>query len=384
MGLARPVTLKLAHADLSGFPMLFAGVYPWLRSVASGGDVKHASGWDIWFSSDLAGTVALPFERVKWVSTTGACEFWVRVPAVSSTTPTVIYVRYSETGVTMDRQNRNGTWDANYVAVWHFGNGTTLDLTDSTVNANHGTNFGAAAGAGLLSSYNAGGVPIAPEAGGGLVLDGASAYVRVADSVSLRITGATSVESYIQYPSNFDNSIKRRVFEKAKTGAAYSLQLDGGTGFGTTPPLYFRVTGAGGNKETPSGFTVFGGTVGVPNYNACTWDGSATAHAWVQTGINNLDDGNGSPQTWTAPAIGDTTGADLFIGASGGTGSFYLGTLDELRISKTLRSEAWLEASWFTSAYPGDIGTTTNYFYNLGDAVEVTTPTACPPLNAFY
>lgn len=383
MAWARPVTLRNSTGDLSGFPMLFAGVYPWLKSVASGGNVAHASGWDIWFSSDLAGASPLPFERVKWVSTTGACEFWVRVPAISSTTTTLIYVRYGETGVTADRQNRTGTWDSDYVAVWHFGDGTTLDLTDSTSNHNDGTNFGGTAGTGLLSYPGAGGSTPAPEPGGGLVLDGSS-YVKVNDSASLRITGAMTLECYIQYPANFDNSIHQRVFEKAKSGAAYSLILDGGIGFSTTPPLYFRVTGSGGNKETPSGFSVIGGHVGIPNYHAFTWDNSSAAHAWREQGVYNVGDGNGSPQTWTAPAIGDTTGADLFIGAKDGTSLFYLGTIDELRISKVARAETWLDASWWTSAYPGDVGTTTIHFYSLGDAVEVEAPAACPPLNAFY
>src|SRR5207253_10452671 len=75
----------------------------------------------------------------------GAVNYWVRVPTVSHTTDTTFYMCYGNAGITTDQSNKTAVWDANYKAVWHLTNGTTLSAADSTSNANNGTIIGSVA-----------------------------------------------------------------------------------------------------------------------------------------------------------------------------------------------------------------------------------------------
>jgi hypothetical protein len=141
--------------NIPNFPMRFVGVYAYLATVANGGLVTSDTGVDIWFTSDMAGSNILPFERVTYVPTTGAVEFFVNLPILYVTDSddsqdTVCYIWYGESGAP-DLSNTAGTWSSDYAAVYHFGDGTAVDLTDSTVNGNDGSNDGCTNTTGLLS-----------------------------------------------------------------------------------------------------------------------------------------------------------------------------------------------------------------------------------------
>jgi len=125
----RPITIdhtKCGTANSTDFPLLFAGTYdgtggePDLRTTANGGGVLDANGYDICFYSDAACTTMLDFERVSWSGTTGACEFYIRIPTLSFETDTVIYLAYGNSVISTDQQDADGTWNSNHVAVYHF------------------------------------------------------------------------------------------------------------------------------------------------------------------------------------------------------------------------------------------------------------------------
>ena len=50
-----------------------------------------------------------------------------------------IYLFYGNPNITTSQQNPTAVWDANYQAVWHLPNGTTLSANDSTANVNNAT-----------------------------------------------------------------------------------------------------------------------------------------------------------------------------------------------------------------------------------------------------
>jgi len=132
---SRTVTIdktKVPNTDQSNFPVLFSGTYAYLATVANGGNVTNASGFDIIFTSDAAGVTKLDHEIESYAPTTGAVNFWVRVPTVSTTVDTVIYLWYGNAAITTSQENVTGVWDANFKGVWHLGNGTTLSGADST------------------------------------------------------------------------------------------------------------------------------------------------------------------------------------------------------------------------------------------------------------
>lgn len=145
----RTVTIdhtKVPNTDQSNFPVLFSGTYSYLATLANGSKVTSTSGYDIIFTSDAAGATTLDHEIETYTATTGAVNFWVRVPTVSHTTEMVIYLCYGKSAISSSQENKTGVWDSNFKGVWHLKedpSGTAPPVKDSTSNANHGTSNGA-------------------------------------------------------------------------------------------------------------------------------------------------------------------------------------------------------------------------------------------------
>jgi len=81
---------QVPNTDQANFPVLIAGIYPYLANVASGGHVQNANGYDIVFSTDTAAANLLNWEVDTYNPTTGSVSIWVQMPTVSHTTDTVI------------------------------------------------------------------------------------------------------------------------------------------------------------------------------------------------------------------------------------------------------------------------------------------------------
>ena len=109
-----------------------------LKTIANGGHVANANGYDIGFYADSGGSTKLKWEVEKYDGTVGNLIAWVKIPSVSSTTDTSFYMFYGDPSITTDQSDPVNTWDSNFKAVYHFGNGTTLSATDST-GGNNGT-----------------------------------------------------------------------------------------------------------------------------------------------------------------------------------------------------------------------------------------------------
>ena len=108
-----------------------------LETVANGGHVENASGFDIIFTGD-DGVTKLDHQLEKYTATTGELIAWVRIPSLSTTNTTYIYVYYGNTAISAN-QSVNSTWSSGYKGVWHLNNNV---LTDGTSNGNNGTNGG--------------------------------------------------------------------------------------------------------------------------------------------------------------------------------------------------------------------------------------------------
>ena len=135
----------------SNFTVLVSLTDPALKTIANGGHVANANGFDIGFYADSGGTTKLKWEVEKYDGTTGNLIAWVKIPSVSSTTDTPFYLFYGDPSITTNQSDPVNTWDANFKAVYHFGNGTTLTATDST-GGNNGTLFnGPTASAGKIN-----------------------------------------------------------------------------------------------------------------------------------------------------------------------------------------------------------------------------------------
>ena len=162
---SRPITINpttigasgvanVPNQDQSDYPVMFSGTYSFLATVANGGHVQQNGGQDIVFAADPQGLTILPFERAAYNPVTGEVEFYILISNLSHTTNTVFYILYGSNCA--DQQNKAGVWIDNYQAVYHFGDGITLDLTDSTGNNNNGTGVGSPS-AGATLTGGAGG-----------------------------------------------------------------------------------------------------------------------------------------------------------------------------------------------------------------------------------
>ena len=146
----RSVTIdrtKVPNTDQSNFPVLFSGTYSFLATVANGGKVTNASGFDIIVTSDSAGTTKLDHE-IESYNASGAVTFWVRVPTVSTTTDTVIYLCYGNAAITTSQENKTAVWSNGFESVYHLHNA----FTDSTGIHAAGTNSGTTSSTGVAAN----------------------------------------------------------------------------------------------------------------------------------------------------------------------------------------------------------------------------------------
>jgi hypothetical protein len=133
---------KVSTTDHTSFPVLISGTYAYLATIANGGKVQSGSGTDIIFTSDSAGLTVLDFEQDYYSATTGQIAYWVRIPTLSSTVNTTIYMFYGKTAAS-DLSNKNGVWSNSFASVWHMSQSSSTTVPDSTSNARTATKLSA-------------------------------------------------------------------------------------------------------------------------------------------------------------------------------------------------------------------------------------------------
>lgn len=140
---ARLVTIdhtQCGSTDSTNFPFLFSTSDTPFKLLVNGGQVTNANGYDIIFALDSAGTMPLPFELEFYDPVAGTVIAWVQLPTLTHSSNTLLYIIYGNSAITTFQGNVNGTWDSTFALVTHYGNGSTLSLTDSTANGRNGTN----------------------------------------------------------------------------------------------------------------------------------------------------------------------------------------------------------------------------------------------------
>ena len=117
-------------ASLANFPLLVSTNDTHLLAQA------ESTGVDIFFTED-DGITPLDFEIESYSDTTSLVA-WVRIPSLSDTTDTTIYMYYGNSSATSSLENPTFVWDTDYVMVQHLEE-TSGDHFDSTSNGNDGT-----------------------------------------------------------------------------------------------------------------------------------------------------------------------------------------------------------------------------------------------------
>jgi hypothetical protein len=311
-------------------------------------------------------------EIEKWDDANEQAVLHVKVPEVSSSSDTTLYLFYDSTqpdntsfvGDTTDAVTHN-VWDSNFEAVYHMAqdpNGDSADcIKDSTVNANDGTPSGSMTTADLVSG----------KVGDGIDFDGSDDYIGIGTSLNSLFTRSDSFSVFVcsktssataQYPvSNSDMS---------DPYAGFSLyeEADGDLAFELVQSSSKLLRGTNTNTLGDGSWHHLGATYGGGDAATLTMyvDGSSVSYS---TDYDTLDSDVSSV-------------ADLTIGVRDASYGFFNGVIDEVRISSTVRSAAWVKATYHSlwdslitmpasgTEYPASISENTT----TGDTFDVETP----------
>jgi hypothetical protein len=306
----RKLTINYSKVDsaLSDFPVLVK-----LTSTNFNFSKANSDGFDIRFTSS-DGTTLLKYERERHDSTNSLAEYWVKVPSVSSTSNTDIYIYYRTTD-TADGADPTNVWDSSFGLVYHMKNATTTTVADSTTNGFTGTKTDAN---GPLEENSM----IAK----GQVFDGTNDEIDTVDdpfaAADFTTNGAT-LECFFKTPGS-------------ESPDRYIVSLEGYLTIGTTyADGKIRATTDGGVNFL---FSTASRSDNVWHHAAIVWDPNGTPTAYLYI--------NGSQEATHAaggPALSTTR--PFAVGEHSAGAHFFVGSVDEVRISKTARSAAWVKAT---------------------------------------
>jgi YD repeat-containing protein len=331
----RAVTIdhtKVPNSDETNFPVLFSGTYSYLATTANGGGVTNTNGYDVMFTLDASGTSGLAFEQESYSASTGAVNYWVKIPTVSHTSNTVFYLFYGNSSVTTDQSNKTGVWDSNFVLVSHLDdNAASTAVADSTSNANSLTNH-----------VNTSTKTAIGEINNGLTYNGSSDYSSLANNSSVNIQGsAITLEAWAK-PTNSTAATYEHLIAKEIAGNADPYMRYGfyRTAPGSSQVTFHISTGGSGSYTQVAGGSTVAGTwmhiVGVYN--------GSTATLYINGSSVNSASKTGNIGSSTTPLV---LGADTEISSE-----YFNGVLDEVRISNSVRSADWIATEYNNQSSP--------------------------------
>jgi hypothetical protein len=303
-------------ADLTNFPILIN-----LSTDANLASHARSDGWDIVFTSSDKKT-KLSHEIEKYNSTTGNLVAWVKVPTVSSTSNTYLYMYYGNP-TSSNQQNCAGVWSS-YVAVYHFMDGSGSKITDSTLQ-NNATLYGGG------SHWTIG------QIGGAYNFDGANDYARIAASISFDVSTYT-IEAWAK-PNN----------PGTWTNIMAQNSTDG------SGPCKFQL-GSGDYAATLA--CDFGG----PTWHPLQVSSALTYNVW-NSYVDRIDMANTNQSLWknglivasqpqSAYPCTYANGSAIGIGADAFGAWKFKGTIDELRFSSIALSANWIKTEYNNQKNP--------------------------------
>jgi len=310
----KPITINSSKvsADVINFPVLVDITDSDLSSKA------RSDGYDIVFT-ELDGRTTLLHEVENYTSSSGKLVAWVKVPSLSSSSDTVIYMYYGNSGQSSPSENPSGVWDDDFMGVWHLteSTGGTDAIKDSTSNDNDGSDSGS-------PTLEASG-----KIGNAIDFDGSDDYINCGDSTSLDILGtAMTISAWVAADFDPSNVNYDTVLDKDKYRLHFYPSI-------TDPCWKWRLkTGSFSSCDTQD----VTWDVDEWHYLTATYNGTHMQIYW---------DGQ---VNYTVSKTGNilTNDVELYIGYGEGRSSIYHydGTIDEVRVSDVNRSAEWIETEF--------------------------------------
>lgn len=307
-------------ADLTNFPVLVK-----LTSDTDLGKYCQADGDDVRFTSnDRVTLLSKELESFSISSGLATGTWWVNVPTVATASSTDIYIYFGNSTCSA-QTNPEATWNSDYKAVWHFGDGSNLSLLDSTSNnIDIDTNSGVTA---IAGQYTIGGARFVNTA-----VD-QTYYLIATNGFTNTVKGDNTFTFEYWYKDNGSEGPSSPVVLGGTNWGAANCSCYAGAACPIDTNTYFGVQNIAG--------TYYDKMQGSQPY------GTNFQHIVVmKTGTGNNKTGyynDGSAQTWAYNRTGDMpdTTADLRFGFR------CKGDLEELRISSVNRSAAWIAFEYY-------------------------------------
>jgi hypothetical protein len=326
-------------ADLSNYPVEVQGTYSYLATVANGGLVQNASGYDVGFFTDNTCGTKLAWQTEIWTAASGVVTYWVKLPTVSKTTSTTFVMAYDAGSVTTDQSNATGVWDANFKGVYHLPNGTTLTTLDSTSNAVNGSNHSTGAGAGKIDGD---GVFTGSQSLGCSL--GGSSYIRTSTPATTATTSVT-LSAWVNTTLNSQEgqTVLYNGSDNSSNGYGMFVNQEG-----VTTGHMFVLYGAIAWWDTGTTVTAAAWHYMVLTINAAGTVGTAYLDG-TSLGTHTFPSAANTPTLMTAIGCSDYASANR---------EFY-GSLDELRVSNSIRNADWIATDYASQNSPAT-------FYSVG------------------
>jgi hypothetical protein len=340
---------------LTDFPVLVSLSHTTLKSTVNGGYVQHSQGYDIIFR-DSNGVTQLDHEIEEYDGINGTLIAWVRVPTVSKTSDTMIYIYYGNCGISSRTENSAGVWDDNYVGVWHLkeeqsGTGNDALYQDSTSENNHGDDIVSATGQdGQIN--------------GGQQFDGSDDYVDLSTTMNPQTYDDFTISAW--YKSTDTSVSDDEYIYNHRTDSVNEICFGPTDDASHTDQLRLFIE----RDETGAGANYYYSTTDVVDQ---TWHylvAVRTLAGRMKIYVDDteeLDDPGDTSGTFTWDGIGP------YIGDWPGATEQVHGILDEVRVSNIARTYDWIITSFNNQNNPGNIDTPG--FYTVGNE-ESPAPTA--------
>jgi RHS repeat-associated protein len=321
-GYARSIAInhtKVPNTDQTNFPFLFSSTDPSLKSTANGGHVTSSNGYDIIFSTDPKGLTKLDDEVEEYNPAAGQLIAWVRIPTVSHTTDTVVYLFYGNSSITSSQQNPTGVWDTNFAGVWHLPNGTTLSANDSTAHGDNGVISNASAAPAIIY--------------GGASFNGTSSNISQSNLPAMQFSSDFTVSFWLNAAQW--GGVTQGVIGQKEGDADNGWQIYNNSIIGTTR-MGIRTAGESDFfSNTP---------VSVGTWQQWTFVEKGGIGYWY---LNGAVDATGA----YASAASSTSGL-FYMGLAQTWSGYYKGLIDEVQISSAARSGDWIATEFNNEEFP--------------------------------
>jgi hypothetical protein len=332
--------------SLTNFPLLVSiDNDPELKTIENGGKVFSDGGYDIVFRAD-DGTTGLDHEVEYYDSTTGTLVAWVRIPSLSKSADTLIYMYFGNCAVTTPSENPEGVWNEYYKGVWHLkenGAGSADEYRDSTQYDNHGQ--GGEGDPLFVPTQVSGRIAYGQDFNN---LDTKWDFIDCGNDSSLDITGnQITLQAWVQY-DNATHAFMGPLNHKGYNNGGYRLVMPENSG-----NLRFQLPGPSYSLQSAE-------TLSTSNWHhlVATYDGSR-----MRIYLDGLKDEYELEKLDNILSVPPTEN-EVWIGHGDQPKDVpwsypWEGQIDEVRISNIARSADWIKTEYYNQSNP-------SAFYSIG------------------